>query len=65
MHSPADALKMMKTDIKNNAGNTDVKFVAVKDFPMGRAKVNLFFATNTPTAFDPVLRKQSSTRANG
>jgi hypothetical protein len=66
MDSPADVLKLMKSDVKNNAGKNGVKFVAAKNFLVGGKPVNLFIVTDAPATFDPVLKLQpNAVKAQG
>jgi hypothetical protein len=58
MKSPADVLKLMKSDLKNNANKKGVKFVAAKNYLVGGKPVSLFIVTDAPASFDTVLKKQ-------
>ncbi len=56
--TPGDVVKLMKSDLKNNANKTNVKFVAVRNFAVGGKLISLFIVTDAPASFDALLKKQ-------
>ncbi len=65
--SAADVQKLMKSDLKNNAGKSGVKFVAAKNCLIGGKTVNLFIVTDNPTAFENIIKAKhpKALRAKG
>ncbi len=54
----ADIQKLMKADLKNNAGKSGVKFVAAKNVVIGGKTVHLFIVTDTPAAFEKIIKEK-------
>src|SRR5262245_43203672 len=54
--SAADVQKLMKSDLKNSAGKTNVKFIAAKNCLIGGKTIHLFIVTDTPALFENVIK---------
>ncbi len=65
-YTAADIQKLMKNDLKNNAGKTGVKFVAAKNYVIKGKTINLLIVTDTPALFEEIIKKQTKAlRAKG
>ncbi len=60
MDNVADVKKLMHKDLKNAAGKTDVKFVAVKNWKIGTTHMNLFIVTDVPDKFVAVIKQHGA-----
>ena len=65
MDDVADVKSLMKRDLKNAAGKDNVKFVAAKNWKIGKTRMNLFIVTDTPALFETLLKKSSTPLASG
>jgi len=54
--SAADVQKLMKADLKNNAGKKGVKFIAAKNAIIGGKTVQLFIVTDNAAPFEAILK---------
>jgi hypothetical protein len=62
--SAAEIQKMMRADLKSNAGKTGVKFVAAKNVVIGGKTMSLFIVTDNPVALLTVIKEKHPKAVN-